>query len=156
MTVHRIDITDLLKKCQVALIDSTPEAIPYQDKVLLENNQLPPSLGSAPLNIYALWARTTEASKWTLMYIGQRSTKNGWNRVKQHLFSTPKGTQSKLAQVRAVVEAGAEIGVTSLLVEPDSIRLAIEEELIGLNSKSPADLPWNDKGRAKSGKRART
>lgn len=153
MTAHRIDISDLVKKCQSTLIDSIPHPIAYQDKVKLKNNTLPPSLGKTPLNIYALWVRREEEPQWKLMYIGQRSAKQGWHRVKQHLFSTPKGTQSKLHQVRMMVESGAEMGVTSLLVEPDSMRLSIEEELINLNSKLPTDLPWNDKARAKSGKK---
>ena len=124
--------------------------ITYQNGVALESNKLPESLGGTPINVYALWVRADTRSTWRLMYIGQRSTKNGWGRVKQHLFSTPKGTQSKLAQVRAVIESGAEVGVTAIHVEPDSMRLAVEEELINLNSKSQYDLPWNQKARSRA------
>lgn len=45
---------------------------------------------------------------------------------------------------------------TAILVEPDLMRLAVEEELINLNSKQLGDLPWNKKARAKPSKRERT
>lgn len=156
MTPHRIDIVELVKQCQAALTGSAPTPIGYTDKVALEKNTLPPSLGASAINVYALWVRKLEAvpqaevGAWKIMYIGQRSSKSGWPRVRQHLFSTPKGTQSKLGQVRAVIESGAELGVTAILVEPDSMRLAIEEELIRLNSRSVNDLPWNEKARSKA------
>lgn len=87
------------------------------------------------------------------MYIGQRSLKFGWSRVEQHLFSTPKRTQSKLNEVRAAIDFGSQIGVTAIQVQPDSMRLAIEEELISRNSLSAEHLVWNKKARAKLPKR---
>lgn len=143
-----IDISTLIADCQVRLIDSIPVPIGYADKGALENNKLPASLGTMPINVYALWSRAGATTAWVLMYIGQRSSKFGWSRVEQHLFSTPKRTQSKLCEVRAVIESGAEIGVTAIFVEPDSMRLAIEEELIKRNSQSEADIRWNKKARA--------
>lgn len=71
----------------------------------------------------------------------------------QHLFSTPQGKKSKLQEVRAAIESGAQMGVTAILVEPDSMRLSIEEELINRNSLSVGHLPWNRKARAKASKR---
>ena len=103
--------------------------------------------------MYALWRRTEADGKWELMYIGQRSHKSGWSRVEQHLFSTPQGTQSKLREVRTAIQSGAQMGVTAILIEPDSMRLSVEEELINRNSSSDGHLLWNRKGRANVPKR---
>jgi hypothetical protein len=149
MNTLRTDISSLIAAAQQSLVDAAePCPIDYSDRQDLADNRLPPLLRTSPINIYALWQRK-EGENWQLMYIGQRSFKSGWSRVEQHLFSTPQGTQSKLLEVRAVVESGAEIGITAILVEPDSMRLAIEEELIYRNSMSAEHIIWNLKGRAK-------
>src|SRR5262245_7871545 len=120
-----IDISALIAAAQDRLLGSVPCPIDYVDKKALENNELPPSLGKSPINVYALWKRALPDGKWELMYIGQRSHTSGWSRVEQHLFSTPQGTQSKLQEVRAAIQSGAQIGVTAILVEPDSMRLSV-------------------------------
>jgi hypothetical protein len=149
MDALRIDISPLIAAAQDLLLSAVPIPIDYVDQKALENNELPSSLGKSPINIYALWKRTGPDRDWELMYIGQRSHRSGWSRVQQHLFSTPQGTQSKLREVRAAIEAGAQMGVTAILVGPDSMRLSIEEELINRNSTSDGHLLWNRKARAK-------
>lgn len=153
MDTLRIDIADLIANAQERLLESVPVPIDYMDRRTPEKNELPPSLGESPINVYALWRRSGPDRDWELMYIGQRSQKSGWARVKQHLFSTPQGTQSKLQEVRAAIESGAQMGVTAILVEPDSMRLSVEEELINRNSSSDGQLLWNQKGRTKVPKR---
>ncbi|MEB5964492.1 hypothetical protein [Comamonas testosteroni] len=148
-----LDISALLATAQKQLLESTPVPIVYHDTAVLKNNQLPLSLKKSPINVYALWMRANSDEAWTLMYIGQRSRKYGWSRVAQHLFATPSGTQSKLQQVRAAIEAGAQIGVTGILIEPDSLRLSVEEELIQRNSSSDKHLLWNQKARANAQQR---
>ncbi|WP_313057868.1 hypothetical protein [Pseudomonas rhodesiae] len=148
MNTLKIDISSLIAEAQKSLVDAEPCPIGYSDRQELENNRLPPSLGTSPVNIYALWKRE-EGKTWQLMYIGQRSFKSGWSRIAEHLFKKSKSTQSKLLEVRAVIESGAEIGITAILVEPDSMRLAIEEKLINRNSMSAEHLIWNLKGRTK-------
>jgi hypothetical protein len=155
MDALHIDISIFIATAQERLLGSVPCPIDYVDREALENNQLPPSLGKTLINVYALWKRFGSEEKWELMYIVQRSHKYGWSRVAQHLFSTPQGTQSKLREVHAAVEAGAQIGVTAILVEPDSMRLSVEEELINRNSSSDGHLLWNRKARAKVPKRRR-
>lgn len=145
----QVDISALIKSAQEQLIETTPHTIDHADKADLAANKLPASLKAQPINIYALWKRAGASGKWELMYIGERKKNAGWYRIGQHLFFTPKGTQSKLGQVRAAIESGAQMGVTAILVEPDSMRLAIEEELISRNSTTAGQLPWNQKGRAK-------
>ncbi|WP_143599106.1 hypothetical protein [Variovorax boronicumulans] len=156
MDALHIDISALIAAAQKRLLESAPVLIDYADRTALEKNQLPPLLGKSQINVYALWKRANSEEKWELMYIGQRSRQSGWSRVAQHLFSTPQGTQSKLQEVRAAIEAGAQIGVTGILIEPDSMRLSIEEELISRNSSSDSHLLWNRKARAKLPKRRKS
>lgn len=145
----QIYISALIATAQKRLLKSAPVLIDYTDRTALEKNELPSLLGNSQINVYALWKRANANEEWELMYIGQRNRKSGWSRVAQHLFSTPQGTQSKLQEVRAAVEFGAQIGVTGILVEPDSMRLSVEEELINRNSLSDIHLLWNRKARAK-------
>ena len=146
MEILSLDLTDLIEQCRAALLDSDPHVIAYADMTELRNNFLPTDLISLPINIYALWTRAQDAN-WTLKYIGQRSRKNGWRRVSEHLFWKHPKTQSKLDHVLQALLAGEELGVTAILVEPDSLRLAIEAELINLSSRAEAGLPWNIQGK---------
>ena len=121
MDALRIDISALISAAQEQLLGSAPCPIDHADRKALEKNELPPSLGKTSINVYALWRRSGSEDKWELMYIGQRSHKLGWSRVAQHLLSTPQGTQSKLQEVRDAINSGAQIGVTAILLEPDSM-----------------------------------
>lgn len=153
MDVLKIDISVLITAAEERLLASEPIPIAFAETTAPVKNELPPTLGKSPVNVYALWKRIRPGAEWELMYIGQRSQKSGWSRVSQHLFSTPKGTQSKLKEVRAAIKSGAQMGVTAILVEPDSMRLTVEEELINRNSSSADRLLWNRKARAKVPKR---
>ena len=140
-----LDLTDLIESCRTALLDNTPQLIEYKDVAELRNNSLPTELIVSPINVYALWTRAKGAN-WSLKYIGQRSVKKGWSRVGEHLFWKHPKTQSKLDQVLQALLAGEELGVTGILVTPDSLRLTVEAELISLSSKN-GGLPWNQKGK---------
>jgi len=98
-------------------------------------------------NIYALWARVGDSDTWKVMYIGQRTRASVIERIKQHLFKTPSGTKSKLDQVSMLVLSGNQIGLTTVLINPDPVRLAVEDQLIFRNTNSENDLPWNKKSR---------
>lgn len=147
MTALAIDIATFVRDCEAQLLTTMPMSISYADKVALKNNTLPNAIELPALNIYALWLKPLGSTCWTPVYIGQRSQSQGWARVKQHLFHTHGGTQSKLHLVRKALDAGSEIGVTGILVEPDSLRLTIEDELIFRNTPAASCLPWNDKSR---------
>ena len=149
MPALEIDISALLDAAHTELVFSDPHPIAYSDAVDLASNRLPSTLKTGRINVYALWVRAKGRSDWQLMYIGQRSARSGWSRVAQHLFATPKGTQSKLDSVREALNRGDCIGVTAILVTPDSMRLAVEEELIARNAAVLGGLPWNIKGKAK-------
>ena len=141
----QLDLSDLIERCRSALLESIPRAIEYADVAELRNNSLPTDLILSPINIYALWTRS-KGGTWSLKYIGQRSVKKGWSRVCEHLFWKHPKTQSKLDQVLQALLAGDEIGVTAILVTPDSLRLTVEAELISCCSRD-GGLPWNQKGK---------
>lgn len=147
MSTLSADIADLIAKAEKLLLTPPPSPVTYADLQDLKNNVLPTDYESRSINLYALWIRSGPAEDWKCMYIGQRQQKKGWSRVREHLFHTPKGTQSKLIQLAEQLRKGYQVGVTGVLVEPDSIRLAIEEELIYRNTSSESALPWNNKGR---------
>ena len=77
------------------------------------------------------------------MYIGTRHSSAGLSRLRDHLFRVSSGTKSKLEEVRNIVRAGALVGVALILVKPESLRLAVEEELLQANSRCIGQLPWN-------------
>ncbi|MDD9180781.1 MULTISPECIES: hypothetical protein [Aliivibrio] len=100
-------------------------------------------------NIYALWVRGKSCSEWTPMYVGQRTESKIIERIKQHLFKKPKQTQSKLSKVENVVSKGSSIGITTIHVSPDPLRLSIEDQIIYQNTPTGKVLPWNNKSRNK-------
>jgi hypothetical protein len=148
MTDLQADLSDLLHRCRVSLLSAEPTVVSYSDLNDLRENRLPDSLGASLINLYAIWSREV-GSAWVLQYIGQRSSKFGWSRVRQHLFHTPGGTQSKISLVREALASGQEIGVTGILVEPDFLRLSLEDELIRQVTRQSGALPWNRRSRFK-------
>jgi hypothetical protein len=96
-------------------------------------------------NIYAIWRKLSEDSKWQLVYIGQRKTSACRQRVRQHLFSTPLGTESKLKRVQEAVLSGQAIALSAILVRPDFMRRAIEEALI-MRYRTLGCAQWNTHG----------
>ena len=139
----------LVERCRTTLLDSPPVLIEHFDLEDLGRNQLPVSLGTQPINLYAIWSRPKGTTCWELHYIGQRSEKYGWRRVREHLFHAYRGTESKVERVREALRAGREFGVTAMHVEPDFLRLSIEDELIRRVSRQQGALPWNKRSRAK-------
>lgn len=97
MEVLRIDIESLISDAQKLLLAAIPCPVTYVDRVALEKNKLPPTLGTTPINLYALWKRAGDQAEWELMYIGQRSYKSGWSRVAQHLFFNTSRHSIKVA-----------------------------------------------------------
>lgn len=151
MHVNRLeaDLCDLLERCRKALLDSDPVPVMYDDLIDLRKNQLPDSIRNSDINIYAIWTRQNDSAGWRVQYIGQRSSRHGWSRVQQHLFHKPAGTQSKLDLVRDAIASGLQIGITGILVEPDFLRLSIEDELIRRETRQKGALPWNRRSRSK-------
>jgi len=150
MSPLQLDINSLIEKAQAALIESPPVPVSHHDVEDLAAGTHPEEFAGRSFNVYALWSRKTAQSEWTLMYIGERHSAAGLTRLREHLFKVGKGTASKLEEVRTIVRNGAQMGVTVILVQPESLRLAIEEELLLRNSRYIGQLPWNKRGVTKS------
>lgn len=146
MSPLQLDINSLIEQAQAALINSPPFPVSHHDVEDLAAGTHPEGVAGRKFNVYALWSRRTAQSEWTLMYIGERHSAAGLRRLREHLFKVGKGTASKLDEVRTIVRGGAQMGVTAILVQPESLRLAIEEELLLQNSRYVGQLPWNKRG----------
>ena len=143
----KIDISDLVAQAQRKLLEAKPHVVEYRDAQKMEEGIFPAALKGVPMNLYALWARSAPDEAWKLKYIGEQNVYAGQARLRQHLFWKPTSTQTKQEYVRSILAAGGQIGITAILVEPDTMRLAIEEELIIRNIKTETCLPWNLHGR---------
>jgi hypothetical protein len=142
----------LLLDADTALLRRAPTTIIYTNSTDLNANA---SINEAVItqevgegaNLYALWSRDSDSDLWRVMYIGQRTRQFVVERIKQHLFQTPRGTQSKIEAVRQRVQSGKTIGLSTILVTPDPVRLSVEDQLIFRNTNAETDLPWNNKSR---------
>jgi len=134
------------------LLDRAPSTIFYSNTTDLSENAIQnealirQEVGDGA-NIYAIWSRASNDDRWMVKYIGQRSRGKVIERIKQHLFRTPSGTNSKLQKVKELVIANNQIGISTVLVLPDRMRLSIEEQLIFDNTNTENDLPWNNRSR---------
>ncbi len=142
----------LVAEANVALLDRGPATITYTNTTDLNVNAsanaavIKEEVGEGA-NVYAVWSRGKDSDPWRVMYIGQRTKQFVVERIKQHLFKTPNGTQSKIEQVKQFVQSGKQIGLSAILVTPDPVRLSVEDQLIFRNTNAETDLPWNNKSR---------
>lgn len=93
-------------------------------------------------NVYAIFVEERNGL-WEPVYIGQRKASGIKERIIQHLIKKDKRTGSKLDNIKDCVNRGIGIGLKFIKVEPESMRLYIEEMLIN-NNKSR--LKWNKHG----------
>jgi hypothetical protein len=108
---------------------SNPQNFEEQDEDLLVNV-------SKRALIYAIHEEIE--SKWHLTYIGQTQAKTSRQRIRNHLFKKHEETGSKLAKVTECIKKAHKIGISIVEMEPDYMRLPIEEILI--EEKKPE---WN-------------
>ena len=94
-------------------------------------------------NIYALFVRGTKADQpWQPMYVGERKSNGLRERITQHLIRKDHRTGSMLEKVKTEVHAGKHVGLSFVKVEPESLRLYVEETIITI-AKQGGKLPWN-------------
>lgn len=95
-------------------------------------------------NVYALSVRPSgENQNWSPVYVGERKSAGLRDRITQHLITKDHRTGSMLEAVKTAVAAGQEVGVSFIKVEPESLRLFVEETII---AKHKNVLPWNTHG----------
>jgi hypothetical protein len=95
-------------------------------------------------NVYALSVRSSGGNQnWSPVYVGERKSAGLRDRITQHMITKDHRTGSMLEAVKTAVAAGQEIGVSFIKVEPESLRLFVEETII---VKHKNELPWNTHG----------
>ena len=95
-------------------------------------------------NVYALFVRSpVNNEKWRAVYVGERKSAGLRDRMTQHLIAKDHRTGSMLEAVKTAVAAQQKIGVSFIKVQPESLRLFVEETII---AKHKDELPWNTHG----------
>lgn len=94
-------------------------------------------------NVYAIYVRGPKQREWVPVYVGQRKSASLRERISHHLIKKNEATGSMLAAVQTAVAAGEEIGLSFIKVEPESLRLFVEESIIASNK---IQLHWNTHG----------
>jgi hypothetical protein len=94
-------------------------------------------------NVYALFVRRSGSERWLPVYVGERKSAGLRERLTQHLINKHHQTGSMLEAVKTAVAAGDEIGISLIKVQPESLRLFVEESIIAAHKDK---LPWNTHG----------
>ena len=89
-------------------------------------------------NVYAILRKRHGNCRWKVVYIGTRMKNEIGKRVKEHIVKKPDSTSSKLECVKSSVWNGFDIAISYILIEPENLRLFVEQELI-----QQLDPPWN-------------
>jgi hypothetical protein len=139
--------------CLKALIIETPTEFNYPDDCSLNhwpvneirtlNKIILDSLRNSG-NVYALYTKSKmKNSSWVPVYVGQRKSASLRERITQHLVTKNERTGSTLEAVKTAVADGNKIAISYIKVNPESLRLYVEETIIGKKKKT---LPWNTHG----------
>ncbi len=108
-----------------------------------ENEQFLRSLRNTA-NVYVIFVKQpVQGSPWVKVYVGERKSSGLRDRITQHLIDKHEKTGSMLEAVKTVVSSGAQIGLSIIKVQPESLRLYVEEAII---AKHKRELPWNTHG----------
>jgi len=146
------DFLLLVSNANKNLLNRVPTSITYSNiddlsKNAIGNTSVIEQEVGDDANIYAIWVRASGSDKWIIMYIGQRSKNKVIERINQHLFKTPSSTQSKIEKVKEKLACDYEIGISTIFISPDALRLSVEDQLIFNNTNENSKLPWNRKSR---------
>lgn len=144
-------LDEFAEKCASALFVGSPIQFPYPDgcnltnwpiaKIKTLNDETLKGLRGAG-NVYALYTRRPNEA-WSVVYVGQRKSEGLRERITQHLVNKDSRTGSMLEAVKTAVSDGREMAISFIHVQPESLRLYVEETII---SKRKKQLPWNTHG----------
>lgn len=147
------ELDKFAEKCAKALLCQAPHKFIFPEGCTLQhwpveeikaaNEEFLKSLRRGA-NLYSLFVRPAGAcGAWSTKYIGQRKSAGLRERITQHLINKHPRTGSMLEKVKTAVAAGQEVGVSLITVQPESLRLFVEETIIK-NHRN--ELPWNKHG----------
>ncbi len=150
------ELNTFFQKCEDALlneenrkqIDYPQEYIEsWNTKKIKEKNESWLKTLRHNVSVYAIFTAQLENENFTIRYIGQSKSIDARNRLSSHLIKKDKRTGSKLQFVKEHIKVGGKIKVSHILIEPESLRHYIEEELI---KKYSDDLDWNSHTKKKT------
>ncbi len=146
-------LDEFAEECLEALLIPCPTEFIYPnscslnhwpvDEIKILNKKILDSLRHSG-NVYSLYTKCqTEGAAWFPVYVGQRKSASLRERITQHLVTKDGGTGSMLEAVKTAVAGGNEIAISYIKVNPESLRLYVEETIIAKRKKT---LPWNTHG----------
>jgi hypothetical protein len=155
------DLLPFVTECRSLLIVTNPSPFNYPDTLVgtspdlaTWNENVPrikelnePILGSLrqKANLYTIYKRCHLSQPWTPVYVGHSKSKEMRGRITAHMIKKDDGTGAQLDQVMSAVGGGNLLAVSFLLVQPESLRLVVEECILG--GSSEGEFPWNKYGR---------
>lgn len=97
-------------------------------------------------NVYCIFITGAgDKPNWQPVYVGERKSIGLRDRIIQHLIDKNHRTGSMLEKVKTAVSAGQRVGLSFVKVDPESLRLYVEETIIS-GCKKEGKLPWNTHG----------
>jgi hypothetical protein len=147
------ELAILAQSCEDSLLRGTKHEVHYPqnggpnnwpvDEIKAKNKCLLDQMRNAG-NIYAIFEAGKEAdSQWMVRYVGERKSDGLRQRLTEHLIKKDARTGSKLGEVKNSVSEGKRIAVAFIKVEPEALRLYVEESIIARHKQA---LPWNNHG----------
>lgn len=141
------------KKCEEKLLHSEKVEVFYPqgtnlvnwnaDEIKALNAQFLTGLRNAG-NVYALFlSESNSNSNWIVKYVGERKSDGLRQRLTEHLIKKNHQTGSMLQNIQQAVSEGNRVSVAFIKVQPEALRLFVEESII---SKNLENLPWNTHG----------
>ena len=145
-------LADFAKECALSLFAAVEHEFKFPAGCSLQYWPIPeikaanePFLKSlrGRANVYAFFVRRTGSEDWLPVYVGERKSAALRDRLTQHLISKSHQTGSMLEAVKTAVAGGDSIGLSLIKVQPESLRLFVEESIIAAHKDT---LPWNTHG----------
>lgn len=148
-----IELAAFAQRCEEQLLHSNKVEVLYpkgtsltnwnSDEIKALNFQFLDGLRNSG-NVYALFvSNSNNGATWTAHYVGERKSIGLRQRLTEHLIKKNHQTGSMLKNVQEAVTEGKRISVAYIKVQPEALRLFVEESII---SKNMANLPWNTHG----------
>ncbi len=155
------DLLPFVKECRALLIVTKPSPFHYPATLVGTSPDLATWSANVPqikelnerilgslrrkANLYTIYKRRYSNQPWTPVYVGHSKSEEMRNRITAHMIKKGNGTGAQLEQVMSAVGGGNLLAVSFLLVQPESLRLVVEECI--LDDGSEGEFPWNKYGR---------
>jgi hypothetical protein len=114
-------------------------------KIAAANEELL-AAASGSINLYALFTAAKKSKTFSLRYIGKTTRRLARQRLWNHLIKKDELTGATLDKVKVHVKSGGSIKIAWVRVDRESLRNALEEELIH-RQQQQRNADWNRNSR---------